>query len=489
MKEITYKCTLLSDVVLNSSLATECNMSSLDYIPGSNFLGIVAAKLYQTLSSEEAFEIFHSGKVSFGDALITKGDKQTYAMPFSVFLPKINDGIGKTRIHLHHLIDIENPPKDANQNRIQLKQERGGFVDETGMVIKNITKAMAIKSAQDRETRTSKESAMFGFESLQAGQEFIFTIRFENDTLIEQINKALEGTHRLGKSKNAEFGQVKIISLKDTSSIKSFKSEGYTLVYAQSNLCFVDEYGQASFQPSVQQLGLEKGNINWQKSQIRTHTYYSWNGIRNTTNTQRDCIVKGSVFYIENATPIKNTNSVGLHQAEGLGRVIYNPVFLKESALFSVYKEAETVEIKTNTPSSILGKFLQKQATAKTNELEISKAIHTLIHSDEVKTLKKEISSSQWGGIRAYATKILDNKELYNTLFHKDEKDSKNNKGYLTHGVAYEKQWGKNKDKNLNAFKAIFEGNEKLGNTFIAKFAAEMAKESRRTNDKIDTNE
>ena len=93
MKEEFYKCTLLSDVVVNSSMATEGNMSTLDYIPGSNFLGIVAGKLYAKLKPEESFDIFHSGLVSFGDATISCSELMGYAMPFSLFMDKLNNEI------------------------------------------------------------------------------------------------------------------------------------------------------------------------------------------------------------------------------------------------------------------------------------------------------------------------------------------------------------------------------------------------------------
>lgn len=46
MTTLQFKCTLLSDVILNQKAATEGPNQTLDFIPGSNFLGIVASKLY-----------------------------------------------------------------------------------------------------------------------------------------------------------------------------------------------------------------------------------------------------------------------------------------------------------------------------------------------------------------------------------------------------------------------------------------------------------
>ena len=37
-----FRCTFLADVVLNAAAATEGNNRSLDYVPGSIFLGVTA---------------------------------------------------------------------------------------------------------------------------------------------------------------------------------------------------------------------------------------------------------------------------------------------------------------------------------------------------------------------------------------------------------------------------------------------------------------
>jgi hypothetical protein len=321
---------------------------------------------------------------------------------------------------------------------------------------------------------------MFGFESISKGQVFSFSIQFEDESLVELVKTSLIGNKRLGKSKSAEFGQVAISELDENQEQSVFKTENYTLVFAQSNLCFVDENGSPTFQPKINDLGLHNGNIIWGKSQIRTYSYSPWNFKRNASNTERHCIAKGSVFYIEGNTTLKK-NSVGLFQNEGLGRVVYNPAFLEEGidsktklefkTQFSTLKDEKLF----STPvKSKLGKFLAKQVELKNKEKEISSKIHEIIYPPDqsVKNLIK-ISSSQWGGIRSYASKAENMDELYNNLFDKD-------KGYLTHGVADLKYWGLNKGANLRAFKSIFEDYKTLGTPFVEKFAAEMAKENKR---------
>lgn len=46
METLKLKCTLLSDVVLRDTPTTEGKAQTLTFIPGNNFLGVVARSLY-----------------------------------------------------------------------------------------------------------------------------------------------------------------------------------------------------------------------------------------------------------------------------------------------------------------------------------------------------------------------------------------------------------------------------------------------------------
>lgn len=473
-----YTCTLLSDIVLNSSLATQGNMSTLDYIPGSNFLGIVASKIYETMDKEKAYSFFHAGDVAFGDATISMEGAFSFPMPFSFFMDKLDKKIGEDLIYLHHLISNQNQPKKEDR-KLQLKQLRSGYVLSNQSLVTEIEKSFSLKSGQDRTTRSSKEGSMFGFEAMKKGQVFCFSIHYKEDAFVSMIEKVLIGTKRLGKSKNAEYGQVEIKQANEIFNLETFENKEYTLVYAQSNVYFTDKNGQATLQPEVEQLGLTSGSINWEKSQVRSFSYSPWNSKRKTSSTQRHCIAKGSVFYVENATkPTVNENLVGGFIAEGLGRVLYNPIFLKEgnkkpeAITFTKYQPKEKRSNNSAIQTTTLSKYLNSKVIEEKNEREISKKVADLIYSKEADILNlKLISSSQWGGIRAYATKIKDITTLTNKLFS-------DKTGYLTHGVAAEKYW--DKKGNRTKFEKIVVENKQLGTSFIAKFAAEMAKENKR---------
>jgi len=235
-------------------------------------------------------------------------------------------------------------------------------------------------------------------------------------------------------------------------------------------------------QPDAEVLGI-KGTISWEKSQVRTYSYSPWNAKRGTTNTQRDCIAKGSVFYVEGVILSGQTsNVVGEYQAEGLGRVLYNPAFLQDNSTTAEWLFAwQTVKDTDLCPSkqkidtaavTELGKFLEKRKNEKTKELSISEEVQKALGAKESEDLRK-VTPSQWGGIRSYATNATDMSTLNTTLFE----------GYLNHGVAYDRIWGKQNEKCLNAFKRLFKEYEKLGPQFIAKYAAEMAKKYKNKKD------
>lgn len=548
MAEQYYTCTLLSDVVLNNKMATEGNMTTLDYIAGSNFLGIVANDIYKN-HKEKAFKILHADEVSFGDAHISlDGTEVSYAMPFSLFKDKLD----KTKTWVHHLLD-KHHFDNFREKGIQLKQERSGYLTPSGHILKSPEKNFALKSAQDRNERRSKEGAMFGFESLKTGQVYVFSVRYKSTEYQTIIEEFLIGKKRIGKSKTAQYGQVNIQQIANPTVIEPSKTpQDYTIVYAESNLCFFNEYGQTTFQPTLKSLGFdikesESIKICWEKSQIRTYAYSPWNGIRNTPNTQRDCILKGSVFYVKGVVaPEDKTNSVGEYQAEGLGRVIYNPLFLKGNEsdgdwTFDLVDDEDknSNQQKNDTSNSVntpLGRFLKIQFDVKNHELKLSESVHLSIHekqenkTDEYKFTQelrtKDISPSQWGNIRqealnadsleALVIKLFFNsktigefiaKHISETEKLEDDLEKNNEKildflqrvknliattsstfqGTLTYGNSSEKSWDFKSGVRRNELFSLIRLNHSFGTVFVAKFAAEMAKvsqNSKNTNEK-----
>ena len=111
---------MLSDVILNQKAATEGPNQTLDFIPGSCFLGIVASQ-YEALQNDgKAMEIFHSGKVRFGDAHPSKDGFRGLKVPAVMFHPKLEKA--SEVLYIHHKtkeLESEKMREKLSQNGIK----------------------------------------------------------------------------------------------------------------------------------------------------------------------------------------------------------------------------------------------------------------------------------------------------------------------------------------------------------------------------------
>jgi hypothetical protein len=510
MKTLQFKCKLLTDVVLNQRAATEGNQECLDFIPGSNFLGIAAGTLYKD-ESVESLTIFHSGKVRFGDAHPMKADKRALRVPAAMFQPKSKED---RTVFLHHEIKDFDKLED-----LQLKQCRKGFyvfAEDKGEEVE-VEKSFAIKSAYDREMRRSKDKQMYGYESLQAGSEWLFEVSINDDLNVEkEITDALTGTQRIGRSRTAQYGLVKIDVAKPFQTESPTVITDHAVVYADARLIFLDEYGLPTLQPiatkltdrscrSLQELptlqpivtdlGFLGGEIDWSKSQIRTFQYAPWNFKRQARDADRCGIEKGSVIYVqksEKAEKLEYTGNgwVGVYQNEGFGKIIINPEFLKASgnngeALFQLEKaEKSDPESNGTTSSDPLFIYLKKQQEQVETERDILRLVNEFVEENRI-DFTKESFASQWGSIRNIAMQYHSKDKIILELFDKKETNSKGKEvpsAYLTHGVAKDKWEERGRKDKFKKF--IDEKLQEIPNIYfrfaIINLASEMAKISKK---------
>lgn len=467
MTKLKFKCELLSDVILNQKAATEGPNKTLDFIPGSNFLGIVAGQLYPrpTVTSDGRKEydeenmrlarlMFHSNAIRFGDAHPAHGSNRTLRIPASLFFAK-GEKEDERKHYVHHAITTA-ISKTINDQKIQLKQERGGFVDFIGVDKSHPAVRMgqhtnfAIKSAYDADTRRSKDSQMYGYQSMEKGGVFYFSVDIDESLLegkTDDIKNALTGIKHIGRSRSAQYGLVEISECNDYQEVQSDKmaDNNMIVVYAESRLIFLDDNGQPTFQLTVKQLlgyDLSDVRIDWGKSQIRTFKYAPYNYVRKCFDTDRCGIEKGSVIVLKrtpNAPDMKLDlpQWVGSYQNEGFGKVIFNPPFL--------YADGEaklTYHIRTDNVSEMVEKKVINPQTPLTKYILARKGRDKLI-GDIYMKVNEWVSShgnafhgstyaSQWGTIRSIAMKCDKNEDLSAALFGEGT-------GYLVHGVAKEK--------------------------------------------------
>lgn len=412
MRELRFEITFKSPVILQASSNTQGKMSSLDFIPGSAFLGMVASR-YSDFG--DPFKIFHSGAVKFCDAAPIKDGKEFFKIPLSYFHEKLDS----SKIYNHHLLSREESEKFT-----QLKQMRSGYINDEKKQL-SLDRDFSQKSAYDKEKRRSMDSQMYGYEAFRAGMKWRFSVKFDANVSKDDINRAketLERSTRLGKSKSAEYGAVEIKFIgENTDEIQSFTPpKGYTFVYAKSRLALIDENGNPSYDVKYILPSLDANNVDYEKTQIRISNFTPYNGARSTKDYERACINKGSVIALKNLSAEQIAalkNGVGAYLSEGFGQVLINPWFLDggdaKNNPIEFQKEAQTERLIKEIPmQSDLAKFLKQKQTTKDQALEIAERVANFIKSHKDKFSK--ISKSQWGAIRSICKEVAVSDKVLN---------------------------------------------------------------------------
>lgn len=430
MKKVDFKVTFLSDIVLHASSNTEGNIETLDFITGSSFLGIVA-KNYDDFK-DNSFDVFHSGKVRFGEATLLVNNKSTYKMPFCFFKPKLDENYKE--VFNNHFVDYSN--QDILDS--QLKQVRSGYIT-SNLEYTNLDYVYSQKAAYDKVNRKSKDSTMFGYKAIQRGTTWKFTISFNdiNDETQNQVIKAILGEKYLGKSKTAQYGKIKIEEFKDfkEENIENLNPNETTFVYINSSLALFDLNGMPTFELSKENLGLKTANIDWTKTQIRTKIITPYNYKRQTNDYSRLVIEKGSVIALSDASP-EDINSlkagIGAYLSEGYGEVLINPLFLLQEGRFQlikkdlVYEQIENIIVEED---STLISFLESKNESKTKVYDLGKEVQIFINENKDKF--ETVSKSQWGQIRM----LVQFNQNNDTYIEKIEE-------FISHGTS-KKQWEK----------------------------------------------
>ena len=484
MKRYRYTCKLLSEVVVSSVTATEGFHESLDYLPGAKFLGIAASKLYNE-NSPATLDLFHNGKVRFGDAHPLIGEEEALPVPFSWFFNK-GGGLGDETLFLHHRLEAEDHKK-LTQKGYQLKQARNGYFTWQSRKFFKIEQDFAIRSAYNADELRADDGRMFGYFALPAGTTWTFTVEDDTEQYGEAIKKALEGKKRIGRSRSAEYGLVEIAFHREEPVAPTKElAKGTTLVFAQRNLCFLDTYGRSTLRPEAEALGFPSGStIDWEKSQIRSRLYQTWNRKRHNRDADRMIILKGSVLVVKHQAPLSTAafaEGVGAFRSEGFGQVLLNPDFLQADSYELKLRLAKVdstswqpqtmgyVQPKSSQDQMVLD-FLKQRKKQDQNIYDLDKRINEFLAENQ--GVFKGLKSSQWGTVRAYAKHAGKWENLKILLFS----DGKDGIGALYRGQS-ERHWRQQgRREKLESFLLDLPESDRISATL--KLAAEMAKRTR----------
>jgi len=479
MKTLHFECELLSDIILNATSATAQTTQTLEYIPGAKFLGIVAKKMYKNDNVKNA-AIFHSGKVRFGDAHLVANGVRTLHVPLDFMTAKKPKEEDKYKIWLNHFLTEEDRAQ-LSDNGIQLQQKRNTFfISDEKLTIDFVksTSSYALKSAYDADSRRAQHQQMFGYNALKKGSTWQFSVDIDDELAAHEteIKEALLGEHGLGKSRSAQYGRVKIKAIEE---IKHFAKEHTSkadtiILYAESNCCFLDEYGQYTVKPNASDLNLADATIDWTKSQIRHRVYAPWNVFRSTRDADRWIIEKGSVLHLTNIdissekVAARLAQGVGQFRAEGFGRFLVNPDFLCEKEQLLSKKEEKSAATLSLSPPTLTGKnkIIRDLLQSRQDKAESDRKIASNLANID-KVIFDKITASQWGQIRNMAQNVKDWNILKPLLFN-------DTAGFLRTGKRKD-IWSPNAINTL-ADKVISLAKDEEKANYLFVFASDMAK-------------
>jgi CRISPR-associated protein Csx10 len=337
MRTVTIDITLEQPAVFSLQSGSAGAHRGLDYIPGSTLLGHAAGTLYTQLSTDDAWTLFHSGRVRFGDGLPVCAAATAWPVPLSWHAIKGDAPLRDGRFLDDALFD---PSFVTAQQDSQPRQVRGGYVTESGDFVLP-PRVQTLKTTIDPATGRAAEGQLFGYEAIAAGQRFRAVLSRDadvHDDLWKRLTEVMQGSARLGRSRSAQFGRVVMQAeeLGEDTPRSTPPSEELTL-WLLSDLA-LDRAGQPCLAPEPSLLGLPAGS-EWlaDSSFLRPRRYSPYNAYRRHYDTERQLISRGSVLRYRLSTPLDSAtvrmleSGVGQHIEAGLGRVAVNPRLLSTS--------------------------------------------------------------------------------------------------------------------------------------------------------------
>ena len=503
MGELYFKAELLDDVVLSQRTATVGDHKSLDYIPGSAFLGIAASWFYSKMNKEDSWKVFHSSNVRFYNAYPMINEKRSMPIPLSLHSQQVPE-IGKEN-------DIYNfVYSDIKEDSVQYRQNRRGYVnicDDGKIQIAQPSKTSRMRTAIDAKTGTAAKSQLYGYESLDAGQFFIGKIEWD-DSLKETITPIVslfesdEIVH-VGRSKTASYGRVKISRMNKSdinNSAQSLDGTSFSIL-AISDLCLKNPNTgtpELNVLPSFLGLG-EDWTLDRQKSFSRPSCVYQYNSHRKEIEMQKTLISKGSVFTFKSEKEITAEekekllsavkNGIGEARNQGFGEISlfdFGMKFQKEDAQDKA--DFLSLELKDNEREWL--NWLKQEFRTANVEEKVKKAVSEFVRlCKSIKVYQcfdnEKIfwpGNAQWGRVLEAARACTTKEELHAQLFEGENPVIKQRIGEDEDAIERnpDKEWNyeasSKKDDNLRKWLENFINDDKINDREIKIALQELVK-------------
>jgi CRISPR-associated protein Csx10 len=428
--------------VFSRQNANEGDQKTFSAPPGSALWGWAISQLYNGLSKQDAFTLFHSGKVRFSDAVPMICDAPAFPRPSNLVAPK----------HLGQPFDVGGKlqPQNISVGRAQFKichDKPDEDVQGEAIAPCHITFALdaAVKATRDHRLRTAmeggvaKQGSLFGYESL-APTPTIYRATIEADDLSadlwKKLTNAFTGALFLGKARNSGFGgEFECAAIVDAKSLwpAHEPANGIIKIWCLSDIALSNKWGVPMFDPPASAFGLT-GTLCPGESSATTRRFAPWDRKEDGYSSEIMVIEAGSVLAYTGAVVAasKIASPIGAYQERGFGRFA---IMLHDMA-----QEAKPIVSGGDKRPSDPADELRKWATRVAENRDTKKRddwitdVKAEIEVSQSRAIAKGPSRSQWA-IVGRANRTVDGKDALLVALGKNAGDRK--------PLDQEKAWGK----------------------------------------------
>lgn len=323
---------LREPLVLSEGSAEGQQHASLDYIPGTTLLGACASQLGFDASSSLFRQLFLSPETRFLNAYPVRNGRRTLPVPLSAAADKENPARAIDRIFFSQdARGIAEAQAALGESGVQIKPVPGGFIDPVTLDKCAVRKRFQTHVGIDREKRRATDSILFGYESIDAGQQFSAVVLLENEDAAAALQEGLEkqGLLRLGRSRSAGYGAAAVTVSRTASyeEAESGQTDGQThLLTLLSDYC--GRPGMPVWDSLISDLSARLDGFDAScvaAVYTRTRVVRGFKGVWGLGRQAATVLVKGSVLKLKlengcSPAPLQ-WSGLGQRRNEGFGRI------------------------------------------------------------------------------------------------------------------------------------------------------------------------
>ena len=395
-EEINLKLFLKSE---SEIMVTKQNSeSSENYIPGSNILGNIAKRYIDDKNidfenmPEEFIDLFLNGKVRYSNAYISDKNKtEFYPIPFSY--AKVKNKSGE---FYNKMIDV------SGEEKIQLSTITNKYVtlDEKDylrdvLMSENYHHQRPKDNSMGHVVSGPDGGTLYQYSAIAKNQYFLANITGKVKFLKKLLPYITQNTVlRIGKSKNTEYGKLRILEVKEEKINRQKRNyKDFAVILTSDVIIFNNGQATTDKNKLIEKIKNVIGNnIVFRKAFINYTKISGYNILWNLPKEQEEAFKAGTVFVFSanSGIDLKDSYVIGNKRNEGYGNLKIMNLAQKESKIDLKECSNKTDLIQTDKINETLENVTVGENIYNTLSKAIKKTIMEEILGKAINTIVKE---------------------------------------------------------------------------------------------------